>query len=256
MVPTSNQPLVSIITVVFNGDTYLEQTIKSVINQTYKKIEYIIIDGGSTDNTIKIIKKYDRFISNWISEKDKGLYDAMNKGIKLASGELIGTINSDDWYEENAVEINVKAYLDNPQKHIFHSDRYDVDSLGNRKVYKYIPSVWRFKYHGMTFNHPSMFITRAEYKLHQYSTKFKSHADYLFVLEAWLQDSGKFHYLEHPIVNFRLGGISSSLSFAKMLQEEYSVRKESGMYLISVYVSLIYKCLVYLPLKMKARFFK
>lgn len=253
MIPATNQPLVSIITVVFNGETYLEQTIKSVLNQTYKNIEYLIIDGGSTDNTLKIIKKYDSFISYWISEPDKGLYDAMNKGIKEAHGKLIGTINSDDWYEKNAVELNVNAFLTNQNKHIFHADRYDIDSRGNKSVYKYKSSRWRFKYHGMTFNHPSMFVTKTEYEQHQYSLKLRSHADYLFVLESWLSDPDKFYYIEAPIVNFRLGGISGKLSFIEMLQEEYSVRKESGMHLISVYISIIYKCLVYVPLKIKAR---
>lgn len=255
MVPSQNLPLVSIITVVFNGESYLEQTIKSVLNQTYKNIEYLIIDGGSTDNTLNIIKKYDSFISHWISEEDNGLYDAMNKGINMVNGILIGMINSDDWYEKNAVELNVNAYLKNQNKQIFHADRYNIDGNGNRSIYKYKPSAWRFKYHGMTFNHPSMFITKKEYEQHQYSTKFRSHADYLFVLEAWLKDSSKFHYLEHPIVNYRLQGISSSLSFTKMLQEEYAVRRESGMPLISVYFSIFYKSLVYIPLKIKAKIF-
>ena len=86
----NKKPLVSIITVVFNGEKYLEQTIKSVINQTYKNIEYLIIDGGSSDGTLDIVKKYEKQLSNWISEPDKGLYDAMNKGIKRAKGEIIG----------------------------------------------------------------------------------------------------------------------------------------------------------------------
>jgi len=91
-----NKPLISIITVVFNSEKYIEETILSIINQTYQNIEYIIIDGGSTDSTIDIIKKYENKISYWISEKDGGVYDAMNKGIKVSNGEWINFINAGD----------------------------------------------------------------------------------------------------------------------------------------------------------------
>lgn len=119
MEENNKAPLISIITVVYNGEKYLEQTIQSVINQTYKNIEYIVIDGGSTDGTLDIIKKYEEHISYWVSESDKGLYDAMNKGIGVAKGELIGMINSDDWYELEAVEIMAEAYKNNPTKVYF-----------------------------------------------------------------------------------------------------------------------------------------
>lgn len=111
-VSRSSEPLVSIITVVFNGEKYLEQTILSVLNQTYSNIEYIIIDGGSSDATLDIINKYTDKIDYWVSEPDSGIYDAMNKGISLATGQLIGIINSDDWYELDAVEEIVRAYKD------------------------------------------------------------------------------------------------------------------------------------------------
>jgi glycosyltransferase involved in cell wall biosynthesis len=98
-----NNPLISIITVVYNGVTTLEQTILSVINQTYKNIEYIIIDGGSTDGTIDIIKKYEKHLACWVSESDKGIYDAMNKGIEKATGEWVNFMNSGDWFYNNDI---------------------------------------------------------------------------------------------------------------------------------------------------------
>ena len=111
-----SSPLVSIITVVFNGERFIEKTINSVISQTYKNIEYIIIDGGSTDKTLDIIRQYEDRIDYWISEPDNGIYNAMNKGIKLSRGKLIGLINSDDWYMENAVETVVARYLANSDR--------------------------------------------------------------------------------------------------------------------------------------------
>src|SRR5688572_26851104 len=98
------QPLVSIITIVFNGEKHLQQTIESVLGQTYSNIEYIIVDGGSKDNSVSIIEKYSTQLAYWISEPDKGISDAFNKGISKANGEMIGLINADDWYEKDTVQ--------------------------------------------------------------------------------------------------------------------------------------------------------
>ena len=98
-----NKNYISIITVVLNAEKTIERTIKSIINQSYNKYEIIIIDGGSTDGTIDIIKKYKKKISYWISKKDQGIYHAMNKGIKKSSGNIIGILNSDDYYLKNAL---------------------------------------------------------------------------------------------------------------------------------------------------------
>src|ERR1700719_3728267 len=92
-------PVISIITIVFNGEKYLDQTIRSVLDQNYPSVQYIIIDGGSTDNSLNIIKKYEKDLYLWVSEKDKGISDAFNKGIARATGDIIGIINADDWYE-------------------------------------------------------------------------------------------------------------------------------------------------------------
>ena len=107
---TSPQPLVSIITVVFNGEDYLESTINSVLNQSYPQIEYLIIDGASPDKTLDIIQQYSDRLGYWISEPDNGIYEAMNKGISAAKGELIGLINCGDSYTPDAVREVVKLY--------------------------------------------------------------------------------------------------------------------------------------------------
>lgn len=240
----NTKPLVSIITVVYNGEKYLEQTIQSVINQTYQNLEYIIIDGGSADGTIEIIKKYEKHISFWISEPDKGLYDAMNKGIKKANGELIGMINSDDWYEFNAVELVVNTHIQNPTKTIIHGSRYDVYSDGTKKEYGFNPSIFKFKYFSMTYSHPSMFVAKQEYQKHVYNISLKTYSDYQFTLEAFLENKNNFIYIPKPIVNFRLGGISGQLKFKDEIKEAFIVRKMAGMNIFENIFSVILKVLI------------
>ena len=176
----TEQPLVSVITVVYNGAEFLQQTIDSVANQTYKNIEYIIIDGGSTDGTLDIIESNSKHISHWVSEPDKGLYDAMNKGISKANGILVGIINSDDWYELDTVETVVNTYLKDDSKNIFHSDRFDVYPNGERKKFSFNPSVFKFKYLSMTYNHPSMFVTSKLYESYKYDVDLRVYSDYQF----------------------------------------------------------------------------
>jgi glycosyltransferase involved in cell wall biosynthesis len=222
-------PLVSIITVVYNGEKYLQQTIDSVRNQTYTNIEYIIIDGGSTDRTIDIIKKNRTVISKWVSEPDHGLYDAMNKGIKMASGELIGMINSDDWYELKAVEIIIGAFIENPHKKIFHADRYDIINSAPKKIRKFNPSIFKLKYIGMTYNHPSMFFHREIYSKRLYNTNLRSLSDFEFVLKEFIKDSNVFFYIPVAYVNYRLDGISGNLGFIEALKEGYKARKNARL---------------------------
>src|SRR5688572_27072372 len=100
---SSTSPLVSIVTIVYNGAQHLEQTILSVLEQNYSNIEYFIVDGGSTDGSVDIIRKYESSLAGWISEPDKGIGDAFNKGIDRTSGSIIGLINADDWYEKDCV---------------------------------------------------------------------------------------------------------------------------------------------------------
>ncbi len=132
----SHKPLMSIITVVFNGEKFLEQTIQSVINQTYKNIEYIIIDGGSTDGTLDIIKKYKDKIDYWASEKDEGIYDAMNKGIKVAKGKYLAFINADDWYEDNALNHVFSAYSQNQNIDFFYGNLNFIKDGGEVVLWK------------------------------------------------------------------------------------------------------------------------
>lgn len=223
------QPLITIITVVFNGEKYLEQTIQSVINQTYKNIEYLIIDGGSTDGTLDIIKQYEKHITYWVCEPDKGLYDAMNKGIGIAKGELIGMINSDDWYELKAVELIVESFKNNPSKKIFHGDRIDILSDGSKKITRFHPSKIKLLYFGMTYNHPSMFVHRDIYLEGKYNTDLRALSDYEFVLKNILKNPEVFLYIQKSYVNYRLDGISSHMKFKDAIIEGFQCRKNAGL---------------------------
>ena len=125
---------VSIITVVLNNVQHIENCINSVLNQTYGNIEYIIIDGGSTDGTIDLIKKYEKQISRWVSEPDRGIYDAMNKGIMKSSGDIIGILNSDDMYAdekviEKVVDCFLDTYTDTCYGDLAYVDRNDINKI-------------------------------------------------------------------------------------------------------------------------------
>lgn len=208
-------PLLSIITVVFNGEKYLEQTINSVISQNIPNIEYIIIDGGSTDGTIDIINKYSDYISYWISEPDAGIYDAINKGIKASSGKYVGIINSDDWYEPN-VFLQVLSAFEKGKCDIvcgllrLWDDNKLMGIQGN-------PS--DFLIHGM-ISHPTCFVKQDLYtQVGLFDNKYKIAGDYDFMLRC-LNAKAIFNFHEYVIANFRLSGISNQN--ANLRRKEFS----------------------------------
>lgn len=244
-------PLVSIITVVFNGDRYLQQTIDSVKAQTYKNIEYIVIDGGSTDQSHFIINKNIKYISQFISEPDDGLYDAMNKGIKLANGELIGIINSDDWYEINAVKLVVDYYNQFSSSTIFHGNMMHIYPNGVARLKKYQPEEWKLCYYGMVINHPTVFVHSRIYKKHLFNTSLRSLSDYQFMLTNFLEDKSQFCYINHIISNYRLGGISSSMTISKSLYEGYCAQRLAGLSILQASLSYLLRLFVKLVNKVK-----
>lgn len=127
----NKSPLVTIVTPSYNQAQYLEETIQSVLGQTYKNIEYILVDGASQDNTMEIIKKYEKKLTHWISEKDKGQTDAINKGFSMARGEILGWINSDDTLLPNAIEEAVAFLRDNSQVGLVYGDANYIDEKSN-----------------------------------------------------------------------------------------------------------------------------
>ena len=219
---TSEQPLVTVITVVLNGAEYLEQTIQSVLDQSYVNIEYIIIDGGSTDATLDIIEKYANRIDHWISEPDKGIYDAMNKGIALAHGELIGLLNSDDYYEKEGIAAAVAAYRHRGIHGIYFGHTYLIqEDLGLRYQYHARTDHWR----GMGFCHPAMFAHRqVYYDLGEYDLNYRLAADYDFILRA-LEQNVKLIPIDAFIVNYRNTGLSAS-NLAASLNEIRNINRK------------------------------
>lgn len=200
-----NKPLITIITVCYNAAALIEQTIISVLNQTYPNIEYILIDGNSKDNTLEIIKKYENKISHWISEPDKGIYDAMNKGIKLAKGEWINFMNCGDTFYSNTIvnEIFYNTYL--PYDVIYGNTNY-IYSKGN--IIKKAGKITSKEY--MPFTHQSSFVKTSLLKSFGFDCQYKICADRNFFHQLHLNDF-KFKQTDYTISNYEAEeGISST----------------------------------------------
>lgn len=214
--------LVSIITVVYNGEKYIKDTIESVINQEYPNIEYIIIDGGSTDRTIEIINKYKENINIFISEKDEGIYDAMNKGIGLANGDIIGIINSDDYYEENTVRMAVDAF-NKSSADIVYGDKLMMDE--ERKISKkYIIKLPNsLKEVNISSVHPTVFIKKSVYDKISYDIKYHVCADREFFYRAYI-NGFRIYKIDEILAIMRTGGVSSDLF--KPLFELFVIKKK------------------------------
>ena len=240
----SQAPKVSIITVVYNGSSHLEQTILSVINQTYENIEYIIIDGGSTDGTVELLEKYDERIDYWVSEKDEGIYDAMNKGIAKATGEIVGLINADDWYEVDAVTQVVETFV-NSNADIVHGSMQIIKESGDSFVKKVETDLSRFA-KGMLLNHPTVFVKRTLYERYGYfNTKYKIVADWELMLRWWIQGIS-FVGINVTLANFRMGGASSAY-LKKSLEEKHCVREVHDLIKIADWYYLYDRVKSFLP---------
>lgn len=201
---------VSIITVCYNAVNTIEQTIKSVLGQSYRDIEYVIIDGKSTDGTLDILEKYRDKIAGFVSETDDGIYDAMNKGIRMATGEIVGIINADDWYEPTTVEHVVECFK-KERVDIVHGNIRLIEKDGSIKEAPRMKSMDKL-WHSMVIRHPATFVRKIVYeKYGLYNTKYKIAADYDFVLRCYAKRV-TFFYLNEMLSNFRLTGISSTES--------------------------------------------
>ena len=200
---------ISIITVSYNSAKTIETTFMSVLQQTYSNIEYIVIDGGSTDNTLKIAKKYSEIITVLVSEQDNGLYDAMNKGISLATGDVIGLINSDDLFcDPDALNKVAKVFkknknLDSVYADLFYVSQQDINKISRR----WVSGIQRkFKY-GWHPAHPTFYIKKSIYnRFGLFDLSFKLAADFEIMLRFLDKHNISTTYLKEPLVKMRLGG--------------------------------------------------
>lgn len=226
-----NSPKISVITVTYNGAKTLKRTIDSVLNQTYRPYEYLIIDGASADSTVEIARSYEDAFKkagikyNIVSEKDNGIYDAMNKGIAMAEGDLIGLINSDDWYEDNALETVSETYINEPFD-LFYADIIMHKADGSTFVKHSKNSRIELS---MYWNHPTTFITKEIYSKEHYKTE-TIHDDYDLILR--IKKAGCKTVVKNvPIANFTMNGVSHERSFGaamKRVKIKYGIYRNNG----------------------------
>lgn len=218
--------LVSVITPCYNSEKTIRDTIRSVLNQTYQNLEYLIIDGASTDRTLEIIGEFQDPRIRVVSETDRGVYDAMNKGIRMAEGSLVGIINSDDWYEPDAVEEMVREFdAGSMQIHygalaIWYGETLEMQQL-----------IYESALYRSMIAHPTCFVAKAVYdELGLYDTQYSMTADYEFMVRC--KKSGKVSFIAHEkrIADFRMGGLSSAAATKDIAyRENLLVRKRYGL---------------------------
>ena len=208
---------ITVITVVLNNETTIEDTIRSVLSQTYPHVEYIVIDGASTDNTLNIVDRYRRRISRILSLPDRGLYDALNKGIGLATGDVIGILHSDDVYADQSVLQHVASVFADPSVHACYSDLVYVSKRNPDRIVRYWKSC---PYREGLFNkgwmpaHPTFFVRKEIYDRYgRFDLKAQPQADFELTMRFLAIHNIKSIYIPKIMVKMRTGGGSSKLSF-------------------------------------------
>lgn len=224
----------SIITVVLNDKDNIEKTILSVLNQNIQ-LTYIIIDGGSTDGTLDIIKKYEDNIDILISEKDDGIVDAFNKGLKLASRDIIGIVNSGDFLEKDALLYVVKNF-DKDTDIIYGNIQYFTD---DKKDYIYSANhIYLDKF--MSINHPAVFVKKTLYeRFGLFDKNFPLAMDYELMLRFFV-NGAKFKYINRVLSNMSLGGVSD-INWQKAYKEAYEIRKKHLGFSFGLYFNYIFQ---------------
>lgn len=217
-------PKISIITVVFNGEDHIGATIESVLNQTYRQIQYIIVDGQSTDRTLEVVARY-KGIDRVVSEPDKGLYDAMNKGLKLAEGDYVWFLNAGDRvYSNETVELLVNGLVDLPD--VIYGGTMIIDEAGNeigdRRLKPPDPLTWRSFRLGMVVCHQSILVKRQ--LAPEYNLDYRLSADFEWVIRVAKQSSG-IHNANLILSRFLEGGLTDH-NIKSGLKERFKIMRQ------------------------------
>ncbi len=228
---------VSIITVCYNSEATIREAIESVLSQTYTDIEYIIVDGASSDSTLSIVDEYQRKIAKVISEEDSGLYDAMNKGVLAATGEVLGILNSDDVYSGNAVISDiVQSFIENQYSDLVFGDVVFVKPNNLDTVVRYYRSryfkSWKLRF-GWMPPHPATFIRKSVYSsVGLYALDYEISADFELFVRMLLLRRLKYYRLDKTLVKMRFGGVSSSglLNIIRLNFEIVRACRRNGVY--------------------------
>lgn len=216
-----NKPVLSVITIVYNNAKDIERTMLSVLNQSYPNIEYIVIDGASTDGTLDIIKKYENRLAKLISEKDKGIYDAMNKGLALATGDYVLFMNSgDEIYESETVE-KVFATIPNADIYYGETEMYDENwqSLGQRRHQAPAQFTWQsFKY-GMNISHQAIYVKRSLTEPYNLRYKYSADIDWIIKIAKKASNIANTHLY---VAKYLVGGMSKQKHW-ESLKERFHI---------------------------------
>lgn len=225
-IPSTSVLKVSIITVVFNDCNTIGQSIESVVNQDYSDIEYIVIDGKSNDGTKDVIEKYRDHIDTFVSEEDNGMYHAMNKGIAVASGDIIGILNADDFYSSTDIISKVVNKFDQTNCDGLYADLVYVDRKNAKKIIRYFKAgVQQSFLSGWHPPHPTFFVRKEIYwKYGSYNTSLKIAADFEMMLRLIEKEKIRLAYIDETIVKMRTGGASNK-SFWNILKTYFQNRK-------------------------------
>jgi len=200
-------PLISVISVSFNAVGTIEDTLRSVANSTYSNVEHIVIDGGSTDGTLELIKAHEAELAKWISEPDKGIFHAMNKGLDLATGDLVTFLNADDQHPEDALDIVARISMKNRADIYYGEMLKSRDMNGEEKRMRVRPDLSLMP-RTMGLFHPATFMSRSVFdKIGRFDERYQFSADYDLLLRAYLAGV-HFHYITEPLAIFRVGGKS------------------------------------------------
>jgi len=226
---------ISIITVCLNSVATIEEALQSVLSQDYPNIEYVVVDGASTDGTLDIIDKYRDKIGASISEPDEGIYDAMNKGIALATGDVIGILNSDDFYASKSIISQVARELENDDIDAVYGDVAIVRSRNKEKIVRYYSSK-AFRPEGFAYGympaHPTFFTYKKFYQSQGgFKTDYHIAADYELLIRLLMKDKLRHRYMELHMITMRLGGRTSSSLYGYYILNKEVIRacRENGI---------------------------